>query len=90
MPARDMRPVRKTLFGVTFMAFRCVEFSIVFAIVMTDKHQPHGLAAYGGIYVAVALAWLWLIDAVRPDRWDFLGVVVSIVGMAIIFFPPRG
>ena len=47
-------------------------------------------AAYGGIYVAMALVWLWLIDGIRPDRWDILGTAVTITGMAIIFFPPRG
>jgi small multidrug resistance family-3 protein len=56
--------------------------------------HPHAAgrvyAAYGGIYVATALAWLWLIDGVRPDRWDILGVSVTMVGMVIIFFPPRG
>lgn len=46
-------------------------------------------AAYGGIYVAMALAWLWLIDGVRPTQWDVLGVTVSIAGMAIIMFAPR-
>jgi len=56
--------------------------------------HPHAAgrvyAAYGGIYVAMALVWLWLIDGVRPDRWDILGAAVTIAGMAIIFFPPRG
>ena len=56
--------------------------------------HPHAAgrvyAAYGGIYVAMALVWLWLIDGVRPDRWDILGAAVTITGMAIIFFPPRG
>lgn len=46
-------------------------------------------AAYGGIYVAMALAWLWLVDGVRPTQWDVLGVTVSIAGMAIIMFAPR-
>ncbi len=47
-------------------------------------------AAYGGVYVAVALMWLWTIDGVRPDRWDIIGVAVSLTGMAIIVFGPRG
>ena len=46
-------------------------------------------AAYGGVYVAMALAWLWIIDGVRPTQWDVLGVTVSIAGMAIIMFAPR-
>jgi small multidrug resistance family-3 protein len=47
-------------------------------------------AAYGGVYVAVALLWLWLVDRVSPDRWDLIGVTVTLAGMAIIAFAPRG
>jgi small multidrug resistance family-3 protein len=46
-------------------------------------------AAYGGVYVSVAILWLWLIDSVRPTVWDVLGVVVSLLGMAIIMFSPH-
>lgn len=46
-------------------------------------------AAYGGVYVAVAIVWLWLIDAERPTLWDWVGVTVSLAGMAIIMFAPR-
>lgn len=47
-------------------------------------------AAYGGIYVAVAILWLWLVDGVRPDRWDLIGAGLCIVGTAVIYFAPRG
>ena len=47
-------------------------------------------AAYGGIYVATALAWLWIIDGVRPTAWDITGSAVAILGMFIIMFAPRG
>lgn len=47
-------------------------------------------AAYGGVYVAVAVFWLWTVDQVRPDRWDLIGSAVAIAGMAIIMFGPRG
>jgi small multidrug resistance family-3 protein len=46
-------------------------------------------AAYGGVYVSVAILWLWVIDAVRPSLWDWLGVGVCLIGMAIIMFSPR-
>ncbi|HEX9660926.1 MAG TPA: YnfA family protein [Candidatus Binatia bacterium] len=46
-------------------------------------------AAYGGIYVATAIAWLWLIDGVRPTAWDIAGSLVAISGMALIMFAPR-
>lgn len=56
--------------------------------------HPHAAgrvyAAYGGVYIAAAIAWLWAVDGVRPDRWDVLGVGLSLAGMAVIYFAPRG
>lgn len=46
-------------------------------------------AAYGGVYISVALGWLWLVDGIRPSAWDVVGVAVSLAGMAIIMFAPR-
>ncbi|OJF97358.1 YnfA family protein [Pararhizobium antarcticum] len=46
-------------------------------------------AAYGGIYIAASLAWLWLVEGVRPDRWDMTGVVLALVGSAVILAGPR-
>jgi small multidrug resistance family-3 protein len=46
-------------------------------------------AAYGGVYVATAVLWLWLIEGQRPDRWDVIGAGVCILGMAIIVLGPR-
>lgn len=46
-------------------------------------------AAYGGVYVASAIAWIWLAEGQQPDRWDLVGASVSVVGMGIIFFVPR-
>jgi len=46
-------------------------------------------AAYGGVYVTVAIAWLWAVDGIRPDRWDYVGVALCLAGMAVIMFAPR-
>ncbi|PHV12826.1 YnfA family protein [Chitinimonas sp. BJB300] len=46
-------------------------------------------AAYGGVYVAVALAWLWLVDGIRPTLWDLAGVALVLCGTAIIVIAPR-
>ena len=46
-------------------------------------------AAYGGVYVATALGWLWLVDGVRPTLWDLVGVTVTLIGMSVIAFGPR-
>jgi small multidrug resistance family-3 protein len=41
-------------------------------------------AAYGGVYVATAIAWLWLVDGVRPSAYDIAGSAIALVGMGII------
>jgi small multidrug resistance family-3 protein len=46
-------------------------------------------AAYGGVYVCVAILWLWLVDRQSPDRWDLIGGALSLVGMMVIAFGPR-
>ena len=46
-------------------------------------------AAYGGVYIASSLAWLWFIEGVKPDRWDMIGASVCLVGAAIILAAPR-
>lgn len=47
-------------------------------------------AAYGGVYVVVALIWLWRVDGVVPTRWDLAGGAICLVGMAVIALQPRG
>jgi len=46
-------------------------------------------AAYGGVYIAVALVWLWIVEGERPTTWDLVGALVAILGMAIIMLGPR-
>lgn len=46
-------------------------------------------AAYGGVYVATALVWLWLVDGVRPQLWDWVGAATMLVGAAVIVLAPR-
>ncbi|CAH7148066.1 putative transporter YnfA [Vibrio chagasii] len=46
-------------------------------------------AAYGGVYISVALVWLWLVDGEKPTTWDLVGGSVALLGMAIIMFAPR-
>lgn len=55
--------------------------------------HPHAAgrvyAAYGGVYVSVALMWLWAVDSVRPTLTDWIGVGIVLLGMCIIMFGPR-
>ncbi len=64
---------------------------LAFAYLLTLHPTAAGrvYAAYGGVYVCVALMWLWLVDAVKPTRWDLGGVALCLLGMSIIMFGPR-
>lgn len=54
-----------------------------------DPHFGRILAAYGGIFVAGSLAWGILVDGFRPDRFDIVGALVCLIGVAVIMYAPR-
>lgn len=62
-----------------------------FAWLLTLHEAASGrvYAAYGGVYICVAILWLWAVDGVRPSSWDMAGVAVALAGMGIIAFQPR-
>lgn len=63
----------------------------LFAWLLTLHEAAAGrvYAAYGGVYISVALAWLWAVDGVRPTAWDVAGVSLSLAGMGLIMYQPR-
>jgi small multidrug resistance family-3 protein len=63
----------------------------VFAWLLTLHPSAAGrtYAAYGGVYIAVALGWLALVERLPLTRWDLLGAAVALTGMAIIALQPR-
>ncbi len=65
---------------------------IAFAWLLTlaDSVQAgRAYAAYGGVYIAASLLWLWLVEQHVPDRWDTIGALICLVGAAVILFGPR-
>ena len=46
-------------------------------------------AAYGGVYIACALGWLWAVEGQAPDQWDVAGAVVCLLGAGLILWGPR-
>jgi small multidrug resistance family-3 protein len=63
----------------------------LFAWLLTLHEAAAGrvYAAYGGVYISVALAWLWAVDGVRPTAWDVAGVSLSLAGMGLIMYQPK-
>ncbi len=62
----------------------------LFAWLLTlhDTASGRVYAAYGGVYIGVALVWLWVVDQVKPTPWDWAGVSVALCGMGLIMFQP--
>ncbi|MBQ0714005.1 YnfA family protein [Paraperlucidibaca wandonensis] len=64
---------------------------VLFAWLLTLHPTAAGrvYAAYGGVYIAVAIGWLWLVEGIKPTSWDVIGSAVALTGMAIIMLAPR-
>lgn len=64
----------------------------LFAYLLTRVEAPfagRAFAAYGGVYIAASLLWLWLVEQKRPDLWDLAGGLICLIGAAIILLAPR-
>jgi small multidrug resistance family-3 protein len=65
---------------------------VLFAWLLTridSEFAGRAYAAYGGIYIVASLAWLWAYEGMRPDRWDVIGGVISVIGAILILYGPR-
>ena len=65
---------------------------VLFAFLLTridNLFAGRAFAAYGGVYIAASLVWLWAVEGARPDRWDAIGAVICLIGAAVILFGPR-
>ncbi|CAM3555517.1 YnfA family protein [Thalassospira profundimaris] len=66
---------------------------VLFAYLLTrvdSDFAGRAYAAYGGIYIAASILWLWLVENRTPDRWDLVGAAICLLGAAIILWGPRG
>jgi small multidrug resistance family-3 protein len=65
---------------------------IAFAMLLALIDSPAAgrtYAAYGGIYIAASVVWLWLAEGFRPDRFDLTGAAICLIGAAVIIAAPR-
>jgi len=80
---RDAGPWALGLLGAAILAF--------YGIVPTYQPTHFGrvYAAYGGVFVVLSLAWGVIVDGVAVDRWDIVGGLICLVGVAVIMYSPR-
>ena len=65
---------------------------VLFAVCLTRVNSVYAgraFAAYGGVYIASSLLWLWIVERTRPDTWDTVGALICLVGAAVILWGPR-
>jgi|SRR4051812_22014452 small multidrug resistance family-3 protein len=65
----------------------------LFAYLLTrveSEAAGRAYAAYGGLYIAASILWLWIAEGHQPDRWDLGGGAICLAGTAIILYGPRG
>jgi small multidrug resistance family-3 protein len=77
--------------GVAFIGVGIAALGLYGFVATLQDENEFGriLAAYGGIFVAGSLAWGMVVDGFRPDRFDFIGASVCLVGVAVIMYAPR-
>lgn len=56
---------------------------------LQPSHFHRIYAAYGGIFIIMAILWGWIIQGIAPDIFDGIGAVISLIGVAIVFYMPR-
>ena len=66
-----------------------IAFAYLLTLVETAA-AGRAYATYGGIYIVASLAWLWVVESVRPDGWDVAGASICLIGAAVVLWGPRG
>jgi small multidrug resistance family-3 protein len=82
---RDQKPLAWALLGALIL----VAYGVVAALQPISEFG-RVYAAYGGVFIALALLWGVLVDGFRPDRWDLLGASICVAGVLVMVGPPRG
>lgn len=65
---------------------------IAYGIIPTIQKFPsfgRVYAAYGGVFIVLAVLWGWLVDKKTPDMYDWIGAAICVVGVSVILWAPR-
>lgn len=82
---REHKPLAWALLGAGILA----AYGLVAALQPISEFG-RVYAAYGGVFIALALLWGVLVDGFRPDRWDLLGATICVAGVLVMVVPSRG
>lgn len=82
---RDNKPVLWAVVGAMVLA----SYGVVAALQPIPEFG-RVYAAYGGVFIVLAVAWSMLVDGFVPDRWDITGALIALTGAAVMVFGPRG
>lgn len=61
-----------------------------FVATLQPANFGRAYAAYGGIFVILSILWGWQVDQLTPDRWDWLGAAIVLMGVLVMMYVPRG
>lgn len=80
---RENKPMCWGLLGGIFLA--------MYGVIATLQPANFGrvYAAYGGIFIAIAMVWGWLVDGVHPDQYDLIGACLALLSVFVIVYAPR-
>jgi len=78
----------KSIFWIVPGVLALAVFAFLLTRIDTD-FAGRAYAAYGGVYIASSILWLWAVEDMRPDRWDLTGATICLLGAAIILLGPR-
>ena len=80
---REGKPIAYGLVGSVVL--------VLYGIVPTFQPANFGrvYAAYGGIFIVLSIMWGWKIDGITPDRFDIIGGIIALIGVAVIMYWPR-
>ncbi|CAM4505519.1 MULTISPECIES: YnfA family protein [Paenibacillus] len=81
---RESRPLWYGITGAVIL--------IAYGIIPTIQKFPsfgRVYAAYGGVFIVLAVLWGWLVDKKTPDMYDWIGAAICVVGVSVILWAPR-
>ena len=77
--------------GILFVGAGVIALGLYgfFATFQPSPHFGRILAAYGGVFVAGSLTWGVVFDGFQPDRYDIIGALICLIGVAVNMYAPR-